>query len=115
MNLREQIAQIIYQHEAKLILHHNDAIPSGLDTADTILTLVDADMKQPIVGLEAVKKCKCLCGTHLPLNSCCNCSNGEFVRDLTTGELITEAESRIREFGPWLLPSGERVRVKEGK
>lgn len=120
--LREKIAKLIYEHELLLLNSSNrNEGPSGLDTADAILSLLDSLPTE----FEAVRKCQCkfslgigLCGysTEEPCLACHG--TGEIVRPLTQKEVMEDYERRITEqveghVRHLYLSSGERVRRKK--
>jgi hypothetical protein len=126
MELRNKIVGIIYKHELASIRNEN---PSGLDTADEIISLIDADYLSRPVELWAEKECPaCLGEGNIPMSDgysshpCTLCDNGLIRRQLTAGEAIEILKMLIkgtaRQFfnenndGGFhiLLPTGERVR-----
>jgi hypothetical protein len=107
MSLQKQIENLL--DECKNFFKYP---PGRIIIAHKITYLISQEKS----GVIAVSKCECDCG-HNAIMSCCNCINGEIMRELTKDELCEWAKELIKRDQEYLLftrlPDGSILRRKE--
>ena len=111
---REEIAKI--DHILEVMEHCDGCIPYLLTEVRKLKGSILATER---TGVWAVNDCP-VCGSSNMIGMCGNCNSSLIRRELTKDEVVEAAKkfieyNRLLNDNQWILPSGERLEVKEGE